>query len=198
MVIGVIIMSSAKERILEAASDLFSKKGYHAVSVREIAKRADCSHTSIYVYFQDKSGLLEALALPPLADLNEALSRISQETGLSNVERLVRMGEEYVSFGFKYHRLYEAFVTIEATRVDAETKTSLNQERLEVFTTVQKAVEEVVDESPLDFSRILFYQLHGTVMTYAHTNEPIENIAQRVLPLVRLSINQIVKGGKQK
>src|SRR5690625_1070592 len=132
MVIGVIIMSSAKERILEAASDLFSKKGYHAVSVREIAKRADCSHTSIYVYFQDKSGLLEALALPPLADLNEALSRISQETGLSNVERLVRMGEEYVSFGFKYHRLYEAFVTIEATRRSEERRTSLNQERLEI------------------------------------------------------------------
>lgn len=189
-------MSSAKERILEAASELFSQKGYAAVSVREIAKRANCSHTSIYVYFQDKRGLLEALALPPIQDLNKALTRINQEPGLSNVERLVRMSEEYVSFGFKYLRLYETFMTVEATKVDAEANTALNQQRLEIFHVFQNVVEEITDDPALDFNRILFYLLHGTVMTYIHTDEPIENVAERVLPLVRTSVNLLVKGGQ--
>lgn len=42
----------AKDRILIAARELFSKKGYEQVTVREIAKKANCSHTSIYVFLK--------------------------------------------------------------------------------------------------------------------------------------------------
>ena len=43
-----------RDRILEAASSLFAEKSFQEVGIREIAKRAGCSHTTIYLYFKNK------------------------------------------------------------------------------------------------------------------------------------------------
>ncbi|MBD3193537.1 MAG: TetR family transcriptional regulator [Candidatus Lokiarchaeota archaeon] len=43
--------SSAKRRIIETAIDLISKKGYHNVSTREIARKADVSDGTLYYHF---------------------------------------------------------------------------------------------------------------------------------------------------
>ena len=43
-----------RDAILTAASKLFSKKGYHDVTMRQIAVEAACSHTAIYQYFASK------------------------------------------------------------------------------------------------------------------------------------------------
>ena len=55
-----------KRMILKAAGKLFSEKGYDAVTMREIAKEAGCSHTTIYLYFNDKETLLHQLSMPTL------------------------------------------------------------------------------------------------------------------------------------
>ncbi len=55
-----------KRMILKAAGKLFSEKGYDAVTMREIAKEAGCSHTTIYLYFKDKETLLHQLSMPTL------------------------------------------------------------------------------------------------------------------------------------
>ncbi len=47
-----------KAAVRAAAASLFTEKGYHSVTMREIAKEAGCSHTAIYLYFKDKEDLL--------------------------------------------------------------------------------------------------------------------------------------------
>ena len=49
------------ERILECAKQEFLEKGYLDASLRTIATKAGTSTNSIYVRFQDKEGLFEAL-----------------------------------------------------------------------------------------------------------------------------------------
>jgi len=58
-----------KTSILSAAGTLFASRGYDAVTMREIAKAAGCSHTTIYIYFKDKEALLLQLSMPPLKTL---------------------------------------------------------------------------------------------------------------------------------
>lgn len=53
-----------KRSILAAAGLLFASRGYDSVTMREIAKEAGCSHTTIYIYFKDKEALLQQLSLP--------------------------------------------------------------------------------------------------------------------------------------
>ena len=47
-----------KERIIKAAYELFSEKGYHSTITSDIAKRAGVSTGIVYGYFQDKRDIL--------------------------------------------------------------------------------------------------------------------------------------------
>jgi AcrR family transcriptional regulator len=50
-----------KEKIFDASVDLFSKKGFNDVSVREIAKKAGIREGSIYNHYQNKEAILDAI-----------------------------------------------------------------------------------------------------------------------------------------
>ncbi len=50
-----------KSRIFREAAKLFSEKGYHAVSMRELSERADVTKPMIYYYFGNKEGIYKAL-----------------------------------------------------------------------------------------------------------------------------------------
>lgn len=54
-------IKSGKERILETAIQLFAKKGYAAVGVREIAEKADVNLSMISYYYQGKAGILKII-----------------------------------------------------------------------------------------------------------------------------------------
>lgn len=51
----------AKEKLLKVALTLFSQKGYSAVSIREIAKKANVNAANISYHFGSKFGLYKAL-----------------------------------------------------------------------------------------------------------------------------------------
>jgi len=51
----------AKERIFEAATSLFARKGYAAVGTREIAKEADVNVSMINYYYEGKLGILKEI-----------------------------------------------------------------------------------------------------------------------------------------
>ncbi len=52
---------TAKDKIIGVAQQLFSKKGYEATSIRDIATEADVNVSSINYYFGSKQGLFEFL-----------------------------------------------------------------------------------------------------------------------------------------
>ncbi len=52
--------ASGKERILDAALDLFAARGFENVGVTEIAEAAEVSQPSIHYHFRNKRGLWEA------------------------------------------------------------------------------------------------------------------------------------------
>ena len=58
-----------KGRIIQAARELFSRKGFHGTNSKEIAAAAGVSIGSFYSYFQDK----KALFLEVLVDHNERM-----------------------------------------------------------------------------------------------------------------------------
>jgi len=52
---------TTKEKIFDASIDLFSKKGFNAVPVREIAKKAGIREGSIYNHYRNKEAILDAI-----------------------------------------------------------------------------------------------------------------------------------------
>jgi len=52
---------SARERLMQAATELFTQKGYAATSVREIVAAAGVSKPVLYYYFKNKEGIFQEI-----------------------------------------------------------------------------------------------------------------------------------------
>ncbi len=81
-----------KQHILSCAHQMFKAQGVKEVNIMDLAKVADVSHVTIYHYFGNKKGLIEA-------SLDDTLERKSQEANdimmqegsfESRLEKLVR------------------------------------------------------------------------------------------------------------
>jgi AcrR family transcriptional regulator len=96
-----------RQEILDAASELFVREGYENVSMRRIAERIEYSPTTIYLYFRDKSELLEQVCKETFARLVQRLSKIMEQPG-DPVERLKRGLLAYIQFGLENPHHYRA------------------------------------------------------------------------------------------
>ncbi|MER3402215.1 MAG: hypothetical protein C4336_03140 [Armatimonadota bacterium] len=83
------------EQILHGAAKVFSKKGFHASTVDEIAKELGLTKASIYYYIADKSDLLYQLYKRAMEVLLESQAEIMARPD-SPDQKLRIMIEEYV------------------------------------------------------------------------------------------------------
>lgn len=81
--------ASPRDRILEAAEELFARRGFAGVGMSEIAESVGLSKSSLFHHFRTKAQLYAAVVDRILAEVDIELSR-SLAQGGSAVERLDR------------------------------------------------------------------------------------------------------------
>jgi len=91
--------SATKDRLLQAAMDIFADRGYHGTTVDDIVAASESSKGAFYHYFPSKQGVFLKL-LDQLADLVEsgvetAIGR--QQGALAKVESALRVVLEVTS-----------------------------------------------------------------------------------------------------
>jgi AcrR family transcriptional regulator len=79
-----------------AARRMLEEGGPEAVSLRELARAVNVSHSAPYRHFRDRASLFAAVARAGFAELADALRKI--DTALPAGERLTEMGVAYVMF----------------------------------------------------------------------------------------------------
>jgi AcrR family transcriptional regulator len=62
-------VAQTRERILDAALELFSKQGAEATTMKEVARRADVSPTTVSNHFATQDSLIEAVVARVAADV---------------------------------------------------------------------------------------------------------------------------------
>ena len=70
---------SRKQDIIDAATELFSQKGYHATSTHQLAKLAEVSEGIIFYYFKTKEDILLEIFYDSFDTFLESLQRIMDE-----------------------------------------------------------------------------------------------------------------------
>ena len=95
-----------RRRILSAARELFVTEGYESVSMRKIADMIEYSPTTIYLYYKDKTDLLDSVCKETLLNLLNTLDLLRKDKS-DPVETLRRSGKAYVEFGLKYPQDYK-------------------------------------------------------------------------------------------
>jgi AcrR family transcriptional regulator len=82
-----------RQQIIVAAKRVFSAKGFNKATMEDIAKEAELSPGTIYLYFKNKDELYASLSLRILQYLNIRLEHVGKETGLAAQEKIAALKE---------------------------------------------------------------------------------------------------------
>jgi AcrR family transcriptional regulator len=127
--------------ILDAATKLFGKHGYHATTVPMIVREADVSTGSFYMYFRNKEDVFNAA----LEDLGQAFARVMGEMRNSQPDPLKRLsqGAETIFMFLAANPEQARILVVESSglspRLDKTRRSILLQQEEEVRQTLESA-----------------------------------------------------------
>lgn len=187
-----------RDEILDATTDLLLETGQaKAVSIRAVAQRVGVTPPSIYLHFDDKDALLDAVCGRYFEKLDEEMQRaaIGKTTAL---EVMRALGMAYVRFALQNPELYR-IATMGEGRPGSDVDMTLNSS---AFTHMRAGVQAMMDEgmyTPGDTTRValeLWTAAHGVAaLLIAKPYLPwgdVDEFADRVLRAV--CCGQIVSG----
>jgi AcrR family transcriptional regulator len=99
-----------RKEMLSAALDLFSEKGYHNVSMQEIAEKAEFAVGTLYKFFRSKEDLYRALLMEMAETFHDALTIAIEEPDLEigKLRNYVKVKGELFRSNVPVIRLYYA------------------------------------------------------------------------------------------
>lgn len=182
-----------RERILDAALNVFSNKGYHDTRMDEIVEESATSKGSIYFYFPNKERLFLAL-VDQFSDLLErrvveAVER--EEKGIIRVRAALQACLE--TFG-RYRRPAKILL-VQAVGLGS----AFEKKRIEVNDRFANLIKTYLDEAiavgdiaPVD-TEVVSYAwmgaIYSIVIRWVYTGEPnSERILSALLPLLLKSV----------
>jgi len=93
-----------REKILDAARDLFLECGYDGVTMRKVAERIEYSPTTIYLYFADKDALFRELCMTDFSKLGEEFQKAA--SAADPIDRLRNCAQIYIQFAVDHPNQY--------------------------------------------------------------------------------------------
>ncbi|MFZ2447429.1 MAG: TetR/AcrR family transcriptional regulator [Syntrophobacteraceae bacterium] len=99
-----------RQEMLKAALDLFSQKGFHNVTMHEIAEKAEFAIGTLYKFFQSKEDLYKALVMERCDNFEKAITEAIDEPD-GEVEKLrnyIRVKGERFRGNLPFVRLFLA------------------------------------------------------------------------------------------
>ncbi len=82
-----------RQQIIVAAKRVFSEKGFNRTTMEDIAKEAELSPGTLYLYFKNKDDLYASLSLRILQFLLIRLEHVTDNKALSPVQKVSAMAE---------------------------------------------------------------------------------------------------------
>jgi len=184
---------STREKILDAALDIFSSKGYHDTRLDEIVEESGTSKGSIYFHFPNKERLFLAL-VDQFANLLERRVKEAIEQEEQGIAR-VRAALEACLDTFGRYRRPAKLLLVQAVGLG----NVFEQKRMEVNNRfadlIQIYLEEAItvgDIEPVDtevVSHAWMGAIYGVVIRWVYTGEPEpKRILLALLPLLLKSV----------
>jgi AcrR family transcriptional regulator len=173
--------SETRDKILDAARELFVTEGYEGVSMRRVAEKIEYSPTAIYVYFADKQELFHELCQQDYARLAEVFQ--SSQMSTDPIERLRQTGRTYIEFGVRYpnHYKFMFMTTHPPHEPDQEDREVMGNPEVDAYAFLKWGVEQAIDagrfrEELQDaelISQTLWASVHGVIaLNIAKCSDP--------------------------
>ena len=184
------------QRILDAALDVFSRKGYHDARMDEIVDESATSKGSIYFHFPNKEQLFLAL-VDRFADLlerriTEAIAE--EEAGMAKVQAAV----EACLDTFGRYRRQAKILLVQASGLG----NTFEQKRLDINERFANLIAGYLDEAvavgdiaPLDTEVVAHAwmgAIYNVVIRWVYTGDPApERIVETLVPMLLQSVGYV-------
>ena len=173
---------SVREKILSAAVQLFAQYGYHAATMRDIARSSGIQAASIYYHYASKQALLVEIMDTHMRTLNANLQSILQES-VSIQERLHRAIANHI----RLHTTHKAeffIIDTEIRALEDEQRGAILALRDQYEAMLQSLLREGMEHD-------IFRQVDVKVASYALIAMCTE-VATWFRPDGRLSVQQVI------
>lgn len=140
--------NSTEQKIIEAAEEVFHRKGYDGARMQEIAEQAGINKGLLHYYFKTKDNLFAAIFS---VAKNRMLSRLQVilEMEVPLHEKIDMLVDQYLSVMLK-HPALPRFVLNELNKnPDRFIKKHFNKEMKEALTAFQKSIEQEVKKGTI-------------------------------------------------
>lgn len=178
---------SMKEKILSITAKIIATEGLDAVSIRHVCDKAGIKAPTVYYYFTDKEGLIEAvvgLAYKRYAKKQLELSEKSTE------QELAKSWDIFFEFVDSETDLFHAIVI-------AHLRKRIPQEGVDLFYLIAKIFKKLEDQGKLRFdyltaSRIFYATAYGLALVFISQNKN-PNIKSNIFLTRDLCIKSLLK-----
>lgn len=186
---------STRSRIMDAALDVFARKGYHDTRLDEIVTESTTSKGAIYFHFPNKEQLFLAL-VDQFADLLErrVTAAIAQETGMIRV----RLALETVIATFSKYRRPAKILLVQAVGLGAPFESKRNGVTDRFAQLIAGYLQEAVDAgdiAPVDVEVVAYAwmgAIYNVIIRWVYTGEPEPpRIMAGLLPLLLRSVGYV-------
>jgi AcrR family transcriptional regulator len=102
---------ATRQRVIDAARDLFDTHGYQGTTIREIARHAGVAVGSVFTTFASKGEILSEVMAGRIAPLYAELDRVMPHLHGPTVDRLRTMFAIHVQFEARHVRLFLSHIS---------------------------------------------------------------------------------------
>lgn len=175
-----------RRQILDVASQIFSEKGYHMVTMDEVAMRAQVGKGTIYRYFEDKEDLYFSIIEEGLNFLTEGLEQEHRSSG-QLADKLRRMVHAIV-LSFIDHLPFFRIINGDEGRFIVRKKELFEAKRRGIADLLGLVIEEGMAHGVFRKTdrvmtpSMLIGMAWGVVLNHAN-DAPAEDLARRVAEL---------------
>jgi AcrR family transcriptional regulator len=195
-----------RSAILNAARKLFFEKGFRYVTVENIARKAELSKGSIYLYFSSKEEIYTQILLNDIDKFNKKSSLIFQN-GKSAAELVMDFAFIYVDFFLNDRELFRIMMTFMLHTEDMNLAETVNQHIIEVTNNTVKIIETILQqgiekgEFPSDINlrlsrNAMWGLLNGIISLHLFTGKEAHK-EERIRSAVKASLDIFINGLKR-
>ncbi len=182
-----------REQILHGAAKVFSKKGFHASTVDEIARELGLTKASIYYYVADKSDLLYQLYRRAMELLLESQAEIMARKD-SPDQKLRAMIEEYVRIVGGAPAMYSVVVLREHHALPPRKRKEIIAMRDRYEQTYQECIQQGIEQGIFEAQdvKMASYVVLGALNWIPNWYNPRGSLSKEEIG--RMFAEQLVRG----
>ncbi|AFM03540.1 transcriptional regulator [Bernardetia litoralis DSM 6794] len=174
-----------RNAIVDAAEDVIFKYGFSVATMAQVAKAAELSKGTLYLYFRSKEELYRAIILRGFVILKKMLREATKE-GDSGYDKVIIVGKTYVEFSEKYPNYFTTILdyqndTFNLASAESESLQALEEGNV-VITILVKAIREGVKDgsiteqgNPFETAFVLWSQFTGVLQVVKRKINIIEH-----------------------